>query len=131
MTLNGLRILLVEDNADFLDLLALTLAIYGAKVATAASASQALDIYAQFQPELLICDIAMPEADGYTLLRQLRNRQAPNSAPTLAIALSGMSGSDQHAAAMAAGFQLYLTKPCDLEQLIGIVAQLGERISTN
>lgn len=124
VVLNGLRVLAVEDDADSLDLLAFTLKQYGIEVATAASASQALEIFAQVKPELLILDIAMPELDGYTLLRQIRNLQAANSRQTPAIALTAMAGNDRRAEAMAAGFQVYLTKPFDLDELITAIAKL-------
>lgn len=127
VVLNGLRVLAVEDDADSLDLLAFTLKQYGIEVATAASASQALEIFAQVKPQLLILDIAMPELDGYTLLRQIRNLQAANSRQTPAIALTAMAGNDRRAEAMAAGFQVYLTKAFDLDELITAITKLCGR----
>lgn len=127
VALNGLRVLAVDNDADSLDLLAFVLEQYGIEVAKAASASQALEIVAQVKPQLLLVDIVMPDLDGYTLLCQIRNLQATNSRPTPAIALTAMVGDDQRAEAMAVGFQVYLTKPFDMDELITVIAKLCGR----
>ena len=123
--LHGLRVLAVDDDADSLDLLAFVLSEYGAEVTAVASASEALEIFAQLKPDLLIFDISMPEVDGYALLSQIRNLQALNDKQIPAIALTAMAANDARLAAMAAGFQIYLTKPVDIASLITAVAELA------
>ncbi len=123
--LHGLRVLAVDDDADSLDLLAFVLSEYGAEVTAVASASEALEIFAQLKPDLLIFDISMPEVDGYALLSQIRNLQDPNDEQIPAIALTAMAANDARLAAMAAGFQIYLTKPFDLASLVTAVAGLA------
>ena len=115
----------MDDDADSLDLLAFVLSEYGAEVTAVVSASEALEIFAQLKPDLLIFDISMPEVDGYALLSQIRNLQDPNDEQILAIALTAMAANDARLAAMAAGFQIYLTKPFDLASLVTAVAQLA------
>ena len=123
--LHGLRVLAVDDDADSLDLLAFVLSEYDAEVTAVASASEALEIFAQLKPDLLIFDISMPEVDGYALLSQIRNLQALNDKQIPAIALTAMAANDARLAAMAAGFQIYLTKPVDIASLITAVAELA------
>lgn len=123
--LHGLRVLAVDDDADSLDLLAFVLSEYGAEVTAAPSASKALEIFAQLKPDLLIFDISMPEVDGNALLSQIRNLQDPNDKQIPAIALTAMAANDARLAAMAAGFQIYLTKPFDLASLVTAVAELA------
>ncbi len=123
--LHGLRVLAVDDDADSLDLLAFVLSEYGAEVTAVASASEALEIFAQLKPDLLIFDISMPEVDGYALLSQIKNLQDSSDKQIPAIALTAMAANDARLAAMAAGFQLYLTKPFDLASLVTAVAQLA------
>ena len=98
---------------------------YGIEVTAVASASEALEIFAQLKPDLLIFDISMPEVDGYALLSQIRNLQALNDKQIPAIALTAMAANDARLAAMAAGFQIYLTKPVDIASLITAVAELA------
>lgn len=122
-SLAGLRVLVVDDNADNNDLTSLSLESYGAQVMTATSAFDALTLVKQFEPNILISDIAMPEADGYSLIRKLRMLDAPlKTIP--AIAVTAMSIQEGSTFAFESGFQVYLIKPFKLEDLVREIVKL-------
>ena len=122
--LDGLRVLVVDDDADNLDLIKFVFEEYNAQVSSAASASEALQGITELKPNILISDIAMPEQDGYSLIRQVRNlteqiRQIP------AIALTGQASVEARNLALNAGFSTHVAKPFDPDMLIAIVSQLA------
>jgi CheY-like chemotaxis protein len=127
VVLNCLRVLVVDDDADTQDLIAFVLEEYGTEVIRAASAIEALKIIAQFQPELLLIDIAMPGLDGYTLLRQIRTLEAESKGRIPAIAITASATENAPALTIEAGFQFYLPQPFDLAELVTAVAQLAGR----
>jgi CheY-like chemotaxis protein len=120
--LNGLRILVVDDDSDNLELTSIILETYGVQVMKAASASEALKIVRQFELDVLISDIAMPEEDGYSLIRQIRQ---VTQIPT--IALTALAMPEERSMALKSGFQLYLTKPVEPMNLVTEVAKLVGR----
>ncbi|GBE92014.1 PAS domain S-box protein [Nostoc cycadae] len=124
LNLRGVRVLTVEDEQDTRELLMFTIVQYGAEVKAAASAHEALAIFRQFQPDILVCDIAMPEMDGYALIRQVRTWPKEQGGQIPAIALSAYAGESDQKQALAAGFQRHLSKPVDLEQLVEAIASL-------
>ena len=120
-TLQGLRILLVEDDQDALTMLGLLLRSVGAVVTTAASAQEALSQVAPGLVDLVVSDIAMPEVDGYTLMGRLREeglRDVP------AIAMTGFARPDDRARALAAGFDEHLGKPFQLAAFVKAVERV-------
>lgn len=120
MSLSGVQILAVDDDQDNLDLLKFMLEDAGAQVVAVNSGPVVLEQLAQIQPDVLVCDIGMPEMDGYELLRQVRQR-----VPHLpAIALTAYAGSANQRQAKAAGFDRHLAKPVELEQLIQAILDL-------
>jgi len=123
MLLADVRVLLVEDNEDLRLLFALVLTEAGAVVKSAASASEALALLADFAPELVVSNICMPEIDGYTLLRQLR--AGGLSVP--ALALTGYASSRDREEALSAGFTEHLIKPVEVDELVTTVTRLLHR----
>ncbi len=122
--LDGLRVLVVDDDADNLDLIKFVFEEYNAQVTSAASASEALQGITELKPNIIISDIAMPQQDGYSLIRQVRNlteqiRQIP------AIALTGQASVEARNLALKAGFSTHIAKPFDPDMLIAIVSQLA------
>ncbi|HYG74673.1 MAG TPA: PAS domain S-box protein [Planctomycetota bacterium] len=119
--LKGVRILVVEDEADSRDYIAEVLRLAGAQVMAAASAREAIEVIKQFNADVLVSDLGMPEEDGFSLLRRLRllpQGRLP------AIALTAYAREDDRVRALEAGFQLHLTKPADpfeLSQAVGSV----------
>lgn len=122
--LDGLHILVVDDEADALDLLAVVFAEYGAKVTTATSASQAIEIIKSLQPDLLISDIGMPKEDGYILIKKVRELAHQEAREIPAIALTAYVSKEDNQQAISSGFQMHLSKPVDTNALITAVAKL-------
>ena len=133
--LDGLRLLVVDDQEEARQLLAHTLSEGGASVIAAESGFAALALLEQHSDgladglafDLLICDIAMPEMDGYELLRRVRE-QSPGSQRLPAIALTAHTGTQDRLRALAAGFQMHVAKPVEPEELITVIASLTGRL---
>jgi PAS domain S-box-containing protein len=121
--LNGVKVLLVDDEADTRNLIAFILEQSGAEVIQVASAVEALRALPQFQPDLLLSDIGMPDIDGYMLMRQIR-AMLPDLGGLPAIALTAYAGEVDYQQAIAAGFQQHITKPVEPAKLIRAIANL-------
>ncbi|MBE9178796.1 response regulator [Oculatella sp. LEGE 06141] len=122
--LDGIRVLVVDDEADTREFIAFLLDQYGATVRVATSALEALAALAEFQPDILLSDVGMPEMDGYMLLRQVRTLPPEQSGQVPAIALTAYAGEINQQKAIAVGFQTHLSKPVDPAALIAAIAQL-------
>ncbi|MBW4440893.1 MAG: response regulator [Plectolyngbya sp. WJT66-NPBG17] len=120
--LAGVRILVVDDDADSRDFVTYVLESAGAEIHGASSAIEALKILAQDKLDLLVSDIGMPEIDGYELLRSLKPEQK-----IPAIALTAYAGEIDQKRAIAAGFVQHLSKPVEPDRLIALVAALISR----
>lgn len=129
ISLAGLNVVLVDDEADARELLRRVLAGAGAEVVTAESADAALQILERLQPHVLISDIGMPDVDGYEFIRRVRMLGA-GAGRTRAIALTAFARLEDRTRAMLAGYQMYLTKPVDPKELIVTVANLAGRLAT-
>lgn len=125
-TLGGIHVLAVDDDPDTLYLLEFLLSDYGAEVVTVTSADQALEKLLLFKPDILIIDIAMPEKDGYWLIREIRNLELEKGDIIPAIALTASGFERESAQALEAGFQILLHKPFDLVDLVMTIAQLAK-----
>lgn len=122
--LSGLRILVVDDNADNRDLIEFLLKQCDAEVVTVSLATEALKILAEFKPDILITDISMPEKDGYWLINQIRIQETDLGKTIPVIALTGTAMDD--ISMTGAGFQFYLRKPIELDALVTAVAELAK-----
>jgi signal transduction histidine kinase/ActR/RegA family two-component response regulator len=120
--LDGIKVMVVDDEPDACEAVRRILEFHGASVAIALSASQALERISQFDPDVLIADLALPETDGYELIRQLRRHSATRQLP--AAALTAYLG-EAHSAALSAGFQHSHAKPIAPADLVGVVARLA------
>ncbi|WP_199317954.1 ATP-binding protein, partial [Planktothrix sp. FACHB-1355] len=123
-SLSGLRILIVDDEPDMRELGVTVLAEYGSLAKAAASAAEALFLLKEFQPDILICDIGMPEVDGYMLMRQVRSRLPEMGGQIPAIALTAYAGEYDRQQAISAGFNRHLPKPVDPAELIKTILSL-------
>jgi CheY-like chemotaxis protein len=122
--LRGVRVLVVEDDADARTLLTRSLLKAGAEVLDAASVSIALELLPAFHPNVLISDLGMPDQDGYDLIREIRARGlTPGDLP--AIALTAFARNEDEERSLLAGFQVHLAKPVDQNQLIAAVASVA------
>jgi CheY-like chemotaxis protein len=122
--LQGIKVLVVEDTTDMREYITFVLEQSGANVVAVATAAEALTALDQFQPEVLVSDIGMPEVDGYMLLRQVRMRSPQQGGQTPAIALTAYVGEINQQQALAAGFQRHLAKPVEPEALVKVIADL-------
>jgi PAS domain S-box-containing protein len=122
--LRGRVVLVVDDEPDVRDVLRLVLERHGTRVVTAASVKEAVASIGAEQPDLVVSDIGMPEADGYALMDQVRVR-AGRRRPAGAVALTAYASPDDAARALAAGFQAHLAKPIDprvvVDTLVGLL----------
>jgi signal transduction histidine kinase len=129
--LDWVQVLLVEDHDDNRALIQFVLEQTGAKVTAVACAEAALSVLEQTTPDILISDIAMPETDGYQLIRQIRAQEQHSEKTGYskrvhlpAIALTAYAKSEDAAQALASGFQAHLAKPVDATVLINTIMQL-------
>jgi CheY-like chemotaxis protein len=125
--LDHVRVLVVEDDPDTLDLLKAVLDDSGADVITAASVQQALDTFEQWRPDVLVSDLAMPERDGYELIGEVRSRGSDQGGNTPAVALTAYARIEDQRRALAAGFQMHIAKPVAPKELITALASLSGR----
>lgn len=126
--LDGVRILVVEDDADFGSLINIMLELCGARVISTSSVAEALQALEEGLPDVLISDIAMPDEDGYELMRKVRARTPERGGLTPAIALTGYATRKDREHAIAAGYQAHLAKPIEPAELTTAVANLVKRI---
>ena len=126
-SLDGLRVLVVDDEADARDLLTTVLRQYGAEVTAVATASEALEALKQLKPNVLVSDIGMPEEDGYALIRKVRALDAEQGGRIPAVALTAYARAEDRKQALLAGFQLHVPKPVDPTELAVVVANLTGR----
>ncbi|MEA5622837.1 PAS domain S-box protein [Nostoc sp. UHCC 0251] len=122
--LNGVKVLLVDDERDTRELIAFILEQSGAVVTQAASAVEALQAMPKFQPNLLLSDIGMPEVDGYMLMRQIRAMLPEMGGTIPAIALTAYAAEADYQQAIAAGFEQHITKPVEPAKLVKAIANL-------
>jgi len=122
-SLKGVRVLVVDDEADSRDLVRIVLEKCEADVVTASSGAEALEELDRHASDVLLSDIGMPGQDGYQFIRAVRERG--NGVP--AAALTAFARSDDRRRAMLAGYQLHVAKPFDPSELVAVVANLAAR----
>ena len=127
VSLEGLRILAVDDEADALELIRHMLARTRAHIVTAASAREALELIEDSPPDILISDIGMPEADGYSLIRQVRRLGEDRGGKMPAIALTAYVREEDRAKMIAAGFTAHVPKPVEPAELIRVIGHISGR----
>ncbi|MBD2209428.1 response regulator [Calothrix sp. FACHB-156] len=123
-SLDNLRVLLVDDNEDSLFLTTFILENQGFQVTTATSVTQALETIEESKFDILISDIAMPDIDGYSLIRKIRNSTLTEQREMPAIALTALSSDESRSMALASGFQSYVNKPVEPTILISEIRRL-------
>jgi CheY-like chemotaxis protein len=123
--LAGIRVLVVDDEAEVLTLTRAILEDEGAIVSGSASASDALDTLQRERPDALISDLSMPGNDGYWLIGKIRALSPARGGMTPAAAVTGNVSVEDRARVVRAGFQFHVPKPVDWERLIGVVAVLA------
>ncbi len=124
LNLGRKRVLLVDDEKDARELVREILHRSNADVSAAASVREALEHLAGGIPDILVCDLAMPVEDGYSLIRRLRQLPPDHGGQIPAIALTAYARDEDRIRALTAGFQMHLTKPVEPRQLIEAIAHL-------
>jgi PAS domain S-box-containing protein len=125
--LTGVRVLVVDDQPDERELLATVLGQAEAEVRAVGSVAAALEVLEAWRPDVLVSDIAMPDEDGFELVRRLRQRRAMRGGDLPALAVTAHARGEDRDRALAAGFQMYLPKPIEPSRLVEAVAALARR----
>ena len=123
--LTGTRILVVDDQQDERELLGAMFGRAGADVRMAGSAAEALSLLDEWSADVVVSDLAMPDQDGYTLIRELRSKQQWQRLP--AVAVTAHARPEDRQTALAAGFDRYLSKPLDPHTLLALVEGIVRR----
>ncbi|HEU0253781.1 MAG TPA: ATP-binding protein [Pyrinomonadaceae bacterium] len=126
--LDGVRVLVVDDDFDTRQMLKAVLSECHADVITAASAAEAIKEIEQQKPDVLVSDLGMPEQDGYELIKQVRKTEsADNAARVPALALTAYAKAEDRVRALAGGYQVHLAKPVEPAEFVLVVANLAGR----
>jgi CheY-like chemotaxis protein len=126
-TLEGLRILVVDDEADARDVMSAMLTSCGGEVKCCESTAEALQAFREWKPDLLVSDIGMPVEDGYMLIKKLRKLRLKAARQIPAIALTAYATKEDKARALEAGFQVHIPKPIEPATLIRSIATVMGR----
>jgi len=124
LSLDGLRVLLVDEDADTADVLRLMLVARGASLDVARSCAEAFARFEQSAPDLIISEVILPDGDGYELLKRIRSRSPEKGGGVAAIALTAHARPEEAGSAIRSGYQVHLAKPFDARELIHIVRGL-------
>jgi signal transduction histidine kinase/CheY-like chemotaxis protein/putative methionine-R-sulfoxide reductase with GAF domain len=127
-SLEGLDVLIVDDDPDALELLRAILGAAGASVRSAASAAEALKRLEAHVPDVVVSDVEMPGEDGYTLVRRLRQRPREAGGALPVVALTAYGGLRERVRALEAGFDMHIAKPADPVELTAVLARLVRRV---
>jgi CheY-like chemotaxis protein len=125
VSLDGTAVLVVDDDADSVEILSYVIEDAGATVRAATSGREALRVLAEWKPDVLLLDVAMPDMDGYQLLEAIRSRPGLRDIP--AVAITGQAFPSDKERAFEAGFRVHIAKPFDAEALIDLVEWLARR----
>jgi CheY-like chemotaxis protein len=125
--LQGLHVLVVDDDEEARKLIRVVLEGCESRVSTATSATEALALLQSVRPDVLLSDIGMPTEDGYSLIRKVRELPAESGGQTPAAALTAYARMEDRLEALRSGFQIHLPKPIEPAELVVVVANLSKR----
>ena len=123
-----MRVLIVDDDADAMELVKRVLQSCKASVITAKSGAEALTLLQQDPPDVVLADIGMPEMDGYEFVKRFRVLDAQRGRDTPVVALTALARSEDRRRAMLAGFDLHLAKPVEPAELVAVVGRFARRV---
>jgi len=126
-TLEGLRVLLVDDEPEARQVISTVIKRMGAEVKACESAGEALATLVEWRPDVLMSDIGMPGEDGYSLIGKVRSLPRDQGGATPAAALTAYARDDDRKRALDAGYQLHIAKPVSSTQLVMLIARLVGR----
>jgi len=122
--LKGLRVLVVDDEADARELMRIVLRSSGAEVMSAASAEEAFEQVEQWHPDILVSDIGLPDVDGYALIQKLRTLEAERGWSIPALAVTAYARAEDRTRALSSGFQMHVAKPLEPADLVAAITRL-------
>lgn len=125
--LEGLRVLVVDDEPEARQIISTVMKRMGAEVKACESASEALQTLVEWRPDVLMSDIAMPEEDGYSLIGKVRSLPSDKGGATPAAALTAYARDEDRKRALDAGYQMHIAKPVTSNQLVTLIARLVGR----
>ena len=131
MRLDGVKVMVVDDELDMRDFLSVSLRQYGADVTALASVGEAVEALEREKPDVLVSDIGMPGEDGYALIRKVRALGPERGGQVPAAALTGFAAGDDTTRVLSAGYQVHLPKPVEPSQLAQVVGTLAGRSGLN
>jgi CheY-like chemotaxis protein len=130
MALDGVRVVVVENDADSRDVLIATLELAGASVRDAGTAAEGFELIGADVPDVIVCDIGLPREDGFTFITRLRALPADRGGTVPAAALTAYTRPEDRLRALEAGYQIHLAKPVEPSELSAAVATLAGKVST-
>src|SRR5215813_10338050 len=125
--LDGLRVLVVDDEADARELVSEIVTRCGGEVRCSETAADAIEAFREWEPDVLVTDIGMPTEDGYSLIKQVRQLQSNKATKIPALAVTAYVTSEDRNRALSAGFQAHLPKPIEPKALINLIAEATGR----
>ncbi|HEX8522043.1 MAG TPA: ATP-binding protein [Tepidisphaeraceae bacterium] len=126
--LNGVRVLIVDDDTDAVELVKRVLKNCDAQVTTAASGAEGLKLLQQECPDVVLADVGMPGMNGYEFVKQVRGLEMERARNTPVVALTALARSEDRRRAMLAGFDLHVAKPAEPAELVAVVGRLARRV---
>jgi CheY-like chemotaxis protein len=124
--LDGLRVLVVEDDEDTREVLTVGLSLYGAQVVAVSTAADAMVALESHRPDVILSDIGLPDEDGLEMIRKVRRLPPARGGRVPAVAVTAFTLGDDAEEATRAGFQRHFRKPVETQELFGAVAQAGQ-----
>lgn len=124
-SLQGLKILVVDNNIDCGDLMRMMLELYNVEIKVAFLVQQAVEIFLQWQPDVIVSEIALPQEDGYALIHQVRTITGERGKEVLAIAVTAQGTKEMSQRALSAGFDLWFTKPLNFDEFLAVLGCLA------
>jgi CheY-like chemotaxis protein len=122
-----MEVLVVDDEADTLELIKVLLGQCGAKVTTARSSAEALEVLRRRQPDVIISDIGMPAEDGFEFIRKVRLLPPERGGKIPAVALTAYARAEDRLRVLRSGYQMHISKPVELAELVAVVANVGKQ----
>jgi signal transduction histidine kinase/DNA-binding response OmpR family regulator len=129
--LAGVKVLVVDDEADSRDLLMTILTRCGSDVRCSDSAADAMQAFQDWKPDLLVSDIGMPNEDGYSLIKRVRRLKSKHARQTPAVALTAYATDEDRLQALSAGFQIHVAKPIEPESFVNSLAAVLDSTNTS
>jgi signal transduction histidine kinase/ActR/RegA family two-component response regulator len=126
--LDGLKVLVVDDEPDTLEIIRVSLDQCGARVTTANSSAEALNLLRSTPPDVIISDIGMPTEDGFDFIRKVRELPPERGGRTPAVALTAYARAEDRLRVLRSGYQMHVAKPVELTELVAIVANVAGRV---